>query len=108
MQEVSAMGNSMSKQVLDGNAGYTVVQGNRTDMNEEEVKKAQVESSPFPEINYLSQDLTLEKIEDIDGVKAYKIKVSDILSVYYSIETGLKIKEVQTEETGSMFSCPRS
>lgn len=102
MQEVSAMGNSMSKQVLDGNAGYTVVQGNRTDMNEKEVKKAQIESSPFPEINYLSQDITLEKIEDIDGVKAYKIKVSDILSVYYSIETGLKIKEVQTEETGSM------
>ncbi|NOQ91531.1 MAG: insulinase family protein [Flavobacteriaceae bacterium] len=96
MQDLSAMGNSMSKQVLDGNSGYVVAQGQKKDMTEDEVKKVQAESSPFPEVNYLSQDVKLEKIEDVDGEKAYKIKISDELTTFYSVETGLKIKEVRS------------
>jgi len=58
MQDMSAMGNSMSKQVLDGNKGYVVAQGQKKDMTPEEVKKVQAESSPFPEVNYLTQNVT--------------------------------------------------
>jgi len=96
MQDMSAMGNSMSKQVLDGNSGYVVAQGQKKDMTDEEVKKVQVESSPFPEVNYLSQDVKLEKIEKVEGEDAYKIKVSDELTAFYSVQTGLKIKEVRS------------
>ncbi len=96
MQDISAMGNSMSKQVLDGNSGYVVAQGQKKDMTEDEVKKVQAESSPFPEVNYLSQDVKLEKIEKVEGENAYKIKISDELSIFYSVETGLKLKEVQS------------
>ncbi len=105
MQDLSAMGNSMSKQVLDGKSGYVVAQGQKKDMNEDEIKKVQAESSPFPEVNYLSQNVILEKIEKVEGENAYKIKVSDELSVYYSVETGLKIKEVRSvgAATSSIF-----
>jgi len=96
MQEVKAMGNSMSKQVLDGKNGYMIQQGQKKDMSEDEIKQVQAESSPFPEVNYLNQEVTLEKIEAVDGENAYKIKVSDELSIFYSVETGLKIKEDKT------------
>ncbi len=101
LQDMSAMGNSMSKQVLDGNKGYIVAQGQKKDMTPEEVKKVQAESSPFPEVNYLSQNVTLEKIEKVEGENAYKIKVSDELSVFYSVDSGLKLKETRTMEQGS-------
>ncbi len=101
MQEITAMGTSVQKQVLDGNAGYKVVQGQRSDMTEDEIVKAQKQSSPFPEINYLNQGVTLDKIEDVDGEKAYKVKVSDELTAYYSVSTGLKVKEDRNSEMGT-------
>jgi len=105
VQEIKAMGNSMSKQVLDGEHGYTIVQGQKTDMKPEEVADAIIESSPFPEVNLLNGGATLEKIEKIDGVKAYKVRVSDKKVYFYDVETGLKIKEDTTEgpNTSSMF-----
>eukprot|EP01093_Parvamoeba_rugata_P016182 TRINITY_DN590_c0_g1_i2.p1 TRINITY_DN590_c0_g1~~TRINITY_DN590_c0_g1_i2.p1 ORF type:complete len:117 (+),score=40.14 TRINITY_DN590_c0_g1_i2:24-374(+) len=62
---------------------------------------AKAESSPFPEVNYLSGGVTLEKIEKVDGENAYKVKVDDITSIFYSVETGLKIKEEKTSPMGS-------
>lgn len=100
MQDLNVMGNSMSKQVLDGNAGYVVAQGQKKEMTPEEVKKVQAESSPFPEVNYLNQNVKLEKIEKVNGENAYKIKVSDELSVFYSVESGLKLKETRTIPQG--------
>ncbi len=96
MQDLSMMGNSVSKQVLDGNTGYVVAQGQKKDMTPEEVKKVQAESSPFPEVNYLNQDVKLEKIEKVEGENTYKIEVSDELSVFYSVDSGLKLKETRT------------
>lgn len=101
MQEVTAMGQSVMKSVLDGEGGYVVMQGQRKDMTDDEVKEAVVESSPFPEVNYLNGGVTLEKIEMVDGEKAYKIKVDDKTTIYYSVNTGLKIKQVETSPAGS-------
>ena len=105
VEEVKAMGNSVSKQVLDGDSGYVIVQGQKTDMKPEEVAVAIFESSPFPEVNLLNGGATLEKIEKIDGVKAYKVRVSEKKVYYYSVESGLKIKEDTAEgpNTSSMF-----
>ena len=100
LQEITVMGQSQ-KQVLDGNTGYNFAQGQRKDMSEEEIKEAQVESSPFPEVNYLNGGVVLDKIEDVDGEKAYKIKVDDKKSIFYSVETGLKIKVEETSEMGT-------
>ncbi len=98
MQDLKVMGNSMSKQVLNGATGYVVMQGQRKDMDETELKKVSDEANPFPELNYLKGNVSLEGIEDVNGKKAYKIKVSEEKSIFYDIETGLKIQEVTQAE----------
>ncbi len=98
MQDVKVMGNSMSKQVLDGDMGYMVMQGQRKDLGEEELKKVKEESAPFPELNYLNNKVVLEGIETIEGKKAYKLRISDEKSIFYDMESGLKLQEVNTTE----------
>lgn len=100
-QEVTAMGQSFMKTVVGVDGGYVVVQGQRKDMSEDELKEAKAESSPFPEVNYLNGGVTLEKIEKVDGENAYKVKVDETTSIYYSVETGLKIKETKSSPMGS-------
>ncbi|MDC6385160.1 insulinase family protein [Flagellimonas taeanensis] len=99
MQDVKVMGNSMQKQVLDGDKGYMVVQGQRKDLSPEEVNKIKEESAAFPELNYLAAGgIILEGIESVDDKKAYKLKISEKKSAFYDMETGLKVQEVSTEE----------
>jgi len=98
MQDVKVMGNSMSKQVVDGDKGYMVMQGQRKDLGEDELKKVKEESAPFPELNLLNTDVALEGVEVIDGKKAYKIKISDEKTSFYDIETGLKIQDAVSVE----------
>jgi len=100
MQDVKVGGNSMSKQVFNGDKGYMVMQGQRKDMGEAELAKVKEESAPFPELNYLNSDITLEGVEEVDGNKAYKLKISEEKSAFYDMETGLKVQEVTNAEMG--------
>ncbi len=105
MQDVTMMGNSMSKQVLNGSSGYLVIQGQRKEMDEVELEKTKGEASIFPELNYLNAGATLEGIEDVNGKKAYKVKVSNEKTAYYDLETGQKIQEVLlVENMGQQFT----
>ena len=96
MQDIKVMGNSMSKQVVNGEKGYIVVQGQRKDMSEEELNKLKDESLPFPELDLLLKEVTLEGVEVIDGKKAYELKLSDEKSTFYNIESGLKVRDVMS------------
>ncbi len=98
MQNIKVGGNSMQKQVLDGDKGYAIAQGQRKELSADEIAKVKEESYPFPELNYLNSDVSLEGIEDVDGKKAYKLKINDNKAFFYDIETGLKLQEVQTQE----------
>ena len=98
LQDVQVFGNSMSKQVVDGNRGYTVNRGQRTDLEGDDLERVKAESSPFPEVNWLNSGVTLEKIEAVEGEDAYVLKISDSKKIYYSTSTGLKIKEVTVQE----------
>ncbi|KQC30904.1 M16 family metallopeptidase [Flagellimonas eckloniae] len=99
MQDVKVMGNSMQKQVLDGDKGYMVAQGQRKDLSPEEIERIKEESAAFPELNYLvAGNISLEGIEAIGDKKAYKLNITDKKSSFYDIETGLKLQEVSTEE----------
>lgn len=101
MQDVRVMGNSMQKQVIDGNKGYMMAQGQRKDLSEEELNKLKEESAAFPELNYLlAGDVVLEGAETINGKKAYKLKITDDKTVFYDMESGLKIQEVNKIEAG--------
>lgn len=98
MKNIKVGGNSMQKQVLDGDKGYKIAQGQRKDLSEDEITKVKEESSPFPELNYLNSNVSIEGIEEVDGKKAYKIKISDSKASFYDIETGLKLQDVETQE----------
>ncbi|HMB64701.1 MAG TPA: pitrilysin family protein [Eudoraea sp.] len=98
MQDVRVMGNSMSKQVLDGESGYMVMQGQRKDMTLEELRKVKEESAPFPELSYLNAGVSIEGIEVVGDKKAYRIKITESKSSFYDIETGLKLQEVNALE----------
>lgn len=99
MQDVKVMGNSMQKQVLDGDKGYMIAQGQRKDLSPEEVTRIKEESAAFPELNYLSAgNIVLVGVEPVSGKKAYKLKITDKKSSFYDMETGLKLQEVNTEE----------
>jgi len=99
MQDVKVQGNSMQKQVLDGDSGYMIAQGQRKDLSPEEVAKIKEESAAFPELNYLAAgDVTLEGIEPVGDKKAYKLKISDDKTAFYDVETGFKIQEVNSQE----------
>ncbi len=99
MQNVKVQGNSMQKQVLDGDSGYMVVQGQRKDLSPEEISKIKEESAAFPELNYLAAgDVSLEGIEPVGDKKAYKLKISDNKTAFYDVETGLKVQEINSQE----------
>ncbi|MEX0314012.1 MAG: insulinase family protein, partial [Allomuricauda sp.] len=99
MQDVKVMGNSMQKQVLDGDKGYMVAQGQRKDLSAEEIERIKEESAAFPELNYLTAgNITLESVETVGDKKAYKLKITDKKSAVYAVETGLKLQEVSVEE----------
>jgi hypothetical protein len=98
VQNIMMGGNSVSKQVLDGDKGYVVVQGQRKDLEGEDVEKVKAESSPFPEVNWLNGGASLEGIEKINGEDAYVVRVADGKMNYYSTKTGLKLQEVTIQE----------
>ena len=53
-----------------------------------------MESPPFPEVTYLKSGVTLEKIEKIEDESACKINMDKNIAIYYSVKSGLKLKEV--------------
>lgn len=99
MQDVQMMGNSVSKQVLNGDSGYMIVQGQRKDLTEEEVTTFKGESTPISELEYLTaKSLSLEGIEMVGDKNAYKVMINEKKSAFYDVETGLKLQETTTNE----------
>ena len=99
MLDIRMMGNSVQKQVIDGDKGYAMGQGQKRELTEEEIEAAKEETSTFPELNWLALgNVSLEAIEKIEGKAAYKIKITDKKSVFYDVESGLKVLEVNKIE----------
>lgn len=93
-------GNSMSKQVFDGKKGYMVMQGRKMDIPSADLKSYKEASYPFPELHYNTDSIHLEKIEMVNGKKAFAITISDKITNFYDMETGLKIKQVTKTPMG--------
>lgn len=104
-QEVSVGGNVMSKQVFDGENGFVVAQGQKIPYNEDQVKAAKFDANPFPELD--TADASVEGIEEVEGEEAYVVAVNPTVKAFYSVESGLKIKTVQTvSQGGQSMSVP--
>ncbi|WP_424003172.1 insulinase family protein [Maribacter sp. IgM3_T14_3] len=99
MQDVQMMGNSVSKQVLNGDSGYMVMQGQRKNLEEKEFEAIKKESAPFSELQLLTDDtISLEGMEMVGDKNTYKLKVGENKSAFYDVETGLKLQEVTVTE----------
>ena len=95
---VKMMGNVMQKQVINKTEGYMEAQGQRMPMDADALAKALPDTAVFAELILDPAQLSLAGIVDVNGTKAYKLKVSDSKSYFYSVESGLKIKISETQE----------
>lgn len=99
MQDVQMMGNSVSKQVVNGDKGYMVMQGQRKDLEEKELKAIKKESAPFTELQLLNDEsVVIEGMEMVGDKNTYKLKVGENKSAFFDAETGLKLQEVTITE----------
>ncbi len=95
---VKMMGNVMQKQVINKDKGYNEAQGQRMPMDAEGLAKALPDTAVFTELALDPASLSLTGIVDVNGSKAYEIKVNETKSYFYSVESGLKIKVSETQE----------
>lgn len=98
MQEVSMGGNVMNKSVFNGEKGFTMMQGQKMPYNEEQIAAAKAEASLFPELS--PGEAKVQGIEQVDGKDAYAVKMNDITTNYYAVDSGLKIQSVKTVNQG--------
>ncbi|CAN5127733.1 hypothetical protein BH23BAC2_BH23BAC2_04770 [soil metagenome] len=104
-QIVSMGGMVISKQIFDGQKGSATMQGQRMELNEEQLVAMKAESDPFPELRL--QNAKLIGIEQVGGRDAYAVGVSDETTLYYDVETGLKVQSVKTvSQGGQTMSVP--
>ncbi len=104
-QSIAMGGNIISKQVYNGESGFMVAQGQKRPYTDDQLKAAKLESNPFPETN--SPNAKLLGVEQVNGKDAYAVAFSDDTTVYYDVETGLKVQSVKTvSQQGQTMSIP--
>ncbi len=96
-ETMSVMGQSMGR-VFNGKTGYQSGQGQKMDMDAEDIAEAKKYSFPFPELQLRNDaSLKLKGIENINGADAYAITDGD-RTMYYDVNTGLKVAKSETVE----------
>ena len=98
LMEMSTMGMTIVKTVFNKFQGYNELNGQRIPLTEVELEQAIINSALFSELNFDYSLVELVGPSDVEGEKAYEIKVTDNKSVFYSVDTGLKLKEVESQE----------
>jgi zinc protease len=104
-QIVSMGGMTISKQIFDGTKGSATMQGQKVELNEDQLIAIKAEANPFPELTL--KNAKLNGIEPVGGKDAYAIAISDDTTVFYDVETGLKVQSVKTvSQGGQTMSVP--
>src|SRR5690606_26424139 len=96
--EMTAMGMSMMKQVVNDKEAYMIQQGQRIDIEGEDYQDMKKGAVPFDELNLINNaDIKLTGIESVNGTEAYAVK-NDDTTLYFDIKTGYKIAEAKEME----------
>lgn len=98
LNTVTAGGMVVQRSVFNKYQGYNEVNGQRMPLTDSELEQAIIDSALFSELNYDFSTIELIGTAMVDDQKAYQIKITENKTVYYSIESGLKIKEVEIQE----------
>lgn len=93
---VSMGGMTLQKMIFDGEKGYMMAQGQRIDNTDEQNAAAKTAAVPFPELS--AKGAKLERLEPVDGKDAYVVSFEGGKEAYYDKASGLKVKEVTTQE----------
>ena len=109
LMTMTAMGMTLVKSVFNKYQGYNEVNGQRIPLSDEELEQAIINSAIFSELNFDLGSIELVGTSVVNEEKAYEIKITDNKSIFYSAETGLKLKEFESQEidgnliTGEVF-----
>ena len=101
---VSMSGQTMMRQVYNGETGYAEQMGQKVDLEGDLLEQAEVESRMFTELSYLSEGYELEVggVEEVNGEKCYKVVAKSpngsTGTYYYGVESGLKVRAIETAE----------
>ena len=95
---VTAGGMIVQKSVFNKYQGYNEVNGQRIPLTDSELDNAFINSALFSELNYDFSKIKLVGTSMVNDQKVYEIKISDNKTEYYSVQSGLKVKEIQTTE----------
>lgn len=93
---VSMGGAPLQKVIFDGEKGYMMAQGQRVENDDEKNVIAKAEAAPFTELSV--KNAKLDRVEAVDGKDAYVILLESGKQAFYDKASGLKIKEVTTQE----------
>lgn len=96
--EMTAMGMSVMKQVVNEKGGYQAGQGGKEDFTGEKLADMRKSAVPFEELTLANEkDIKVTGIESINGAEAYAVKNGDV-TYYYDVKSGLKVAEARVEE----------
>lgn len=89
--EISMMGMSVMKQVIGDKVGYQAAQGQKKNIEGEELVKEKKEAVPFVELGLLAdKSIVLNGIEAVNGQDAYVIQAGTT-RYFFDVKTGLKV-----------------
>ncbi len=94
---ISVMGQSQ-KIIVNQSSAFMEVMGQKMEITGAELEEAIASAALFTETSLDYSNIELIGKSEVNGEPVYEIKVSDSKSLFYSIETGLKLKELQTQE----------
>ena len=99
IMEMEGMG-ELSKQVIGDKAGYVTSQGQKKEMSADEYAEKKATATTFEELLLAKKaDVTIDGIEEMNGVEAYVIK-NGKTTLYYDVKTGLKVADAKIVERG--------
>lgn len=100
-QEMKMMGNVMQRTVITETEAFMEAQGQKIPLDDTQKKTVAEDAALVSELIWLTNpnaEMSLIGIEMVDDRPTYAVKVSENRVAYYDTETGLKLKQVTTQE----------
>lgn len=96
-ESMSVMGQG-GKRVFNGTTGYESGQGQKMDLEADDIADLKATAYPFPELKMRTNpDVKIKGIETFNGAEAYAIGLGDV-TYYYDTKTSLKLGKSETVE----------
>lgn len=90
--DVTLSDSSFQKIVINGDSGYTILQGQRTELEPEEILNEKLRFSTIALVHVNSSNLELLGIVEVNGVPAYELKPTPKSSFFFDVDTNLLSK----------------